>query len=259
MPDTSTPTPRTLGAIGLSLRALRLGLHFLIFFALFLTFPLHRRYLPKLAAWWERKLLRLLGLRIEIVGRLPDRACLVVSNHVSWLDIVLLGGLMQAAFVSKAEVRRWPLIGRFAELLGTVFLPRGQFKTGDATRQVNETLAGGQPVVLFPSATTLADLVPPRFHARMFAAAIEGGHPILPVAIHYLPESRSAPAHHAWATWTGSAELAPHFLRLCRLERLNVRVTVGEPISPVGVDRRQLAQSSHAAISRALLADANAG
>jgi 1-acyl-sn-glycerol-3-phosphate acyltransferase len=174
-----------------------------------------------------------------------------VSNHVSWLDIIVLGSLVDAAFVSKAEIGGWPIVGRFARHTGAVFFPRGAHRTGEAVEALRATLAAGRCAVLFPEATTRADLAPDRFHARLFAAAIEGGSPAQPIAIRYLPPDGST-GHHPRAPWINDAPLLGHFLTLCRLPRLEVRVTFCAPVSAGGRDRRGLAEDCRTAILAAL-------
>lgn len=186
-------------------------------------------------------------------GQPPAGGALVVANHVSWLDIIVLGSLLDAAFVSKLEVAGWPLVGRFARHTGTVFLPRGAYRTGEAAERLRTAMTGGRCVILFPEATTNADLAPSHFHARLFASAVAGDHPVQPVAVHYLPSREgTAAGHHPLAPWVDDADLLRHFLALFRLPRLDVRVTFCEPIPAAGRDRRGLAEDSRQAIVAAL-------
>ncbi|MDN5939120.1 MAG: 1-acyl-sn-glycerol-3-phosphate acyltransferase, partial [Salinisphaera sp.] len=165
-------TTARLGTFGLAVKWLRLGLHILAGLGVLVCLPLAGSRAGRLAAWWYRRLLVVLGIAICLEGELPDRGCLAVANHVSWLDIIVLGSLLDAAFLSKSEIGGWPLVGRFARYTGTVFLTRG----AGATRQVIGEMAGAlrdnRSVVLFPEATTGRELAPARFHPRLFAAAV---------------------------------------------------------------------------------------
>lgn len=250
------------------LRAAGLFGHFLTGLLVLLLLPVAGR----LAGWWYRRFLRLLGVRVQVRGRPPEGGVLGVSNHVSWLDIIVLGSLVDAAFVSKAEVGGWPLVGRFARHTGTVFFPRGAHRTGEAGEALRAAMAAGRCAILFPEATTNADLMPDRFHARLFAAAIETGHPVQPIAVRYLPpedvvrcplsvdreergtrnEERFSDGHHPLAPWVDDAPLLGHFLKLVRLPRLDVTVTFCEPIASAGRDRRGLAEDCRQAIVAAL-------
>lgn len=244
-------------------KSLRLGLHVLVGLVVLAALPLCGRRAGRLGGWWYRRLLRILGVVVQREGSAPAGACLAVANHVSWLDIIVLGAQLDAVFVSKAEIGAWPLVGGFARHTGTVFLPRGAGRTQEATAGLTRALASGRVVVLFPEATTNAALAPKRFHARLFAAAIEAGVPVQPLALHYLPEtfaarshsyntSAPAPAHHPLAPWVGEAAIRPHFKRLFRLRRLVVKLHVCPPIAPADYSRDALAQASHAAICAAL-------
>lgn len=218
-----------------------------------LILPLAGRRAGRLAAWWYRRFLRLMGVRLRIHGTPPATGALGVANHVSWLDIIVLGSLVDAAFVSKTEVGNWPLVGRFARHTGAVFLPRGAYRTGEAGERLHEAMAEGRCVVLFPEATTNADLAPSRFHGRLFAPAIDGGYPVQPIAVHYLPPAGTVEtSHHPYVPWVGNADLMGHFLTLFRLEGLEVAVTFCEPHHGHGRDRRGLAEDSRRAIVAAL-------
>lgn len=259
MPATSSAaTPARLGAWSSLAKGLRLAAHILVGFGVLLALPLAGRRAGGLAGWWYRRLLRILGVRVDIRGRHPDGPRLVAANHVSWLDIILLGGLLDAVFVSKAEVGDWPVVGRFARHTGTVFLPRGAGRTREATERLTAALRQGRSVVLFPEATTSAELLPARFHARLFAAAIEAGVPVQPVAVHYLPEGdAAAEGHHPAAPWVDEAGLAGHFAQVFKLRGLTARVTFCTEVPPLDRERRALASTSHQRILEALSAPAD--
>lgn len=247
-------TANRLGAIGTCLRALRLAGHvgvglFVLVALAFVRRPGH------LAAWWYRRLLRILGVQVFTSGQPPTGGYLVAANHVSWLDIIIMGSLLDAAFVSKAEIGQWPLVGRFARHTGTVFLPRGAGQTGLANQRLAEALTAERAVILFPEATTRGNLLPTRFYPRLFAAAVETGAPVQPVALHYLPDDESG-GHHPLAPWVDGEGLWPHFCRLFRLPRLRVRVSFCDPLPAAGQQRRALAEASLAAVSGALSASA---
>lgn len=245
----TTPQSRSPGRLSLAralLRGLRLAGHITVGFGVLLALSFAKRP-GHLAGWWYRRFLRIMGVTIETRGDTPNGPCVVAANHVSWLDIIVLGGLLDAVFVSKAEIGQWPVIGRFARYTGTVFLPRGAGQTREATRRLTEALDAGRTVVLFPEATTNAALLPERFHPRLFAAAIEAGAPVQPIAMHYLPE-RSEDRHHALAPWVDNGTLAAHFGRLFRLPRLCVRVTLCPTVATAARERRQVSEAARTAI-----------
>lgn len=254
MSATSLASPGAASPWRQSLKTVKFAVHCALCVLVVVTLPLNRRYLKQLSGWWYRRLLRILNIRVLVDGAAPTQALLLISNHVSWLDIAVYGGLLQPAFVSKAEVASWPVMGAAARALGTIFLPRGAFKTQETSERVAATLAAGQSVVLFPEATTGAAAVPARFHARLFAPAIDHGHPVQPVAIRYLPSDPQQLGQHPAAPWVDDASLGGHIRKLLRLDGITVQLTVCPAIDPQGKERRELAEQCHAQISQALSA-----
>ncbi|MFE8034420.1 lysophospholipid acyltransferase family protein [Thiohalocapsa marina] len=205
-------------------------------------------WLPGLVCWWHRRLCRCLALRVEARGE-PAHPALLVANHVSWLDIPVLGALGEVGFLSKAEVRRWPLVGRMSLLAGTVFLRRGAHQTAAAGQQLAAVVRSGRSMVMFPEGTTTDGrrLLP--FHPRLFAAALVPGAPwVQPVAIRYGDDG----APDAVAPFVGDDNLLRHLLRVLRHPGLSVRVTWLAPIDSAGRDRRGLAEAARDAIGAQL-------
>lgn len=137
----------------------------------------------RLTAWFLRRLSRALPFDVEVRGELPQGPHLWVGNHVSWTDIPLLGQLLPISFLSKAEVRTWPLAGWLAHKAGTLFIRRG---SGDSTllaRQLHRHLEAGRQLLIFPEGTTTDGQQVRTFHGRLLTGAIEAGVPLQPVAI----------------------------------------------------------------------------
>lgn len=204
-------------------------------------------WLPGLVGWWHRGLCRCLSLDVRPVGR-TETAGLLVSNHVSWLDIPVLGGLVPARFVSKAEVRTWPLVGWLAGLAGTVFLQRGGHQASAVARSIGTRVHGGELVAIFPEGTTHDGRAPGRFHARLFAAAAQGEARVLPVAIRYGRGAVPDPV----APYIGDDTLLAHLWRVLKHPGLSVTVTFLEPLASADLNRRQLAEHCRTAIADAM-------
>ena len=143
------------------LRGLLIGIFFLTMtpFLISVQWLLDKLRLPGwgfIATHYYRVLRRLLRINIRIVGEpVRDRATLFVSNHVSWVDIVVIGSIMPVAFVAKREVASWPLIGVTAKIQRTVFVDRKRRqRTGEAIAGMINRLASGVPVVLFAEGTS---------------------------------------------------------------------------------------------------------
>lgn len=126
-----------------------------------------------------------LGLRITCHGEPSRQPTLFVSNHVSWCDIPVLGGVLPMTFLSKSEVGQWPLIGWLARQAGTLFIKRGSGKVSGIVDQVADLLGNGQSVMIFPEGTTSAGMTVLPFHGRLLKAAQATGVPIQPVSIVY--------------------------------------------------------------------------
>jgi 1-acyl-sn-glycerol-3-phosphate acyltransferase len=217
--------------------------------------PLH--YAWKLAGArspWPRRFLcwvaRAAGMRARVIGTPLPRNVLFVANHESWLDILLLAGASGTAFVSKAEVAAYPLLGWMAGLNNTVFVARSERSAvrGQAD-QLRAALASGQPVALFPEGTTDggSDVLP--FRASLLASLFPplAGIALQPVAIDYGEAAQDI-------AWVGSeAGLANVKRVLARRGTNEVTLTFLEPLDPASAgDRKVLAERSRSAIVAAL-------
>ncbi len=134
---------------------------------------------------WMRIAGMVIGVRISRVGAVPRCGSLLLANHISWLDIVVIAALQPVRFVAKTEVRRWPIIGLLASAAGTLFLHRGK-RDGDngsqlVREQIAAALAAGETVLIFPEGTTSNGRVVRRFHARL----LPPGGPVIPLALAY--------------------------------------------------------------------------
>ncbi len=235
-------------------RGLRVLLHLLTGAAL-LAIPMalpralgHRPgWVSALTCWWYRRLCRILRIRVEAVGALAPRI-LLVANHVSWLDIPVLGAQGDIAFLSKAEIRAWPLIGWMSAVTGTLFIHRGAHQAREMADQIAARARAGQVVVIFPEATTSdgSRLLP--FHPRLFAAAQASGAGLQPVALRYGDPDRLDQV----APFTGDDKPWPHFLRVLKHPEIRVQVRFLPAIESAGLDRKAMAATCRRAIGDAL-------
>ena len=141
----------------------------------------------RIRQWWLRKVISIVGLKLRIKGDVDHKQpALWVANHVSWLDIPVVGS-EGAAFLSKAEVRKWPAIGWLGEKGGTVYIKRGgKNASQNASRQIAITVNGGDNMLIFPEGTTSDGNGMRRFHARIFAPAIDYKLPVQPIVVRYI-------------------------------------------------------------------------
>jgi 1-acyl-sn-glycerol-3-phosphate acyltransferase len=192
-------------------------------------------------AWWSAKMLRVLGLSLHVRGEFHDGPKLIVANHVSWLDIMAVHAVHpQARFVSKAEVRDWPVVRRLVDSARTLYLERERRR--DAMRvvhQVADALREGHTVAVFPEGTTGPghELLP--FHGNLLQSAISAQAPVQPVVLRYA--DRATPFTPA-ATYLGETTLRQTLWMLARGQGLALHVTVLPPQASEGASRRELAQ-----------------
>lgn len=187
---------------------------------------------------WARQMLQHMGIALDVGGRpLRQGPVLLASNHISWLDIVVIHATGHCRFVSKSEVRHWPLIGMLAQGAGTLFLERTSRK--DAMRVVHhmaQCLKDGEILAVFPEGTTGDGQSVLPFHANLLQAAISAGVPVQPVALQFIDPV------------TGKTSLAPCYVgddtlfhslwRTLRTPALRASVRFGEAQEANGRDRR---------------------
>jgi 1-acyl-sn-glycerol-3-phosphate acyltransferase len=204
-------------------------------------------------AWWAGKLLRLMGVQLQAQGLFRPGASLLVANHVSWLDILALHAVCpQARFVSKADVRHWPLMGWLVGAVGTLFIERERKR--DALRvlhQVADALRSGDTVAVFPEGTTGdgSELLP--FHANLLQAAIATATPVQPVALRYSEPGRPVSPTVAWV---GDATLAQSLWAIACADGLVVQVRALPPEASIHADRRALSEHLRRQVAAALAA-----
>lgn len=164
---------------------------------------------------------QLSGMKIRSSGTPHQGACLVVSNHISWTDIPVLGSLLPVYFLSKAEVRSWPVIGALAEQAGTLFIQRGDGKSSGVREQIEDQLHKQNNVLIFPEGTTTNGLELLKFHSKLIAAAINVESAIQPITLSYQNWS-GAPCMDT--PFIDDDEFPSHLWRLFSKPRTKVRV-----------------------------------
>jgi 1-acyl-sn-glycerol-3-phosphate acyltransferase len=185
-----------------------------------------------------------IGMQVVIEGS-PGDADAWVGNHLGYLDIVGLGTVRPAAFVSKADVRKWPIIGGLATRSGSIFLERERrMAVGRAVAAMSERVAAGVPVIFFPEGTSSGgDQVLP-FHASLFGPAVERGWRLAPFALGFEVVADGG----AEAPYWGEMTFGPHFFRLLGHGGLRMKIRFGETAA-VGVDRKESAQEWRGKVS----------
>jgi 1-acyl-sn-glycerol-3-phosphate acyltransferase len=183
-------------------------------------------------------------------GHAGPEGDMLVANHISWLDIFVINAVAPSSFVSKDDVKSWPVLGWLSERADTIFLERGSRRAAHRMgEQLQECLRQGQRVALFPEGTTSDGSHVLPFHGALMQPAVDAGCTVQPLVLRYLDGAGGvsrAPAYvgdktlwqtlHAIAA-APSLSAVPHFL---------------PPVSTAGTDRRHLAATLHRHISHAL-------
>ena len=208
--------------------------------------------------YYHRLVCRILGVRMEVIGPRPHKGpLLIASNHVSWLDIVVLSAVAPVSFVAKKEVSRWPLFGTLARLQRTVFVDRDRrHATGPSRNEMQDRLKGGEMLVLFAEGTSGDGRSVLPFKSAFFGAAELPGVLVQPVSLAYrghrnLPMTRRLLPSYAWY---GDMEMVPHLLGAARSGPIEVTVVCHPPLALSGeVSRKGLARHAEEQVRRGLV------
>ncbi len=206
--------------------------------------PALRQQRQRVTVLWFRSLLWALNVHLETDGDPVAGGSLQVANHISWLDIIVLGATGSTRFVAKAEIARWPLVGSLAKAGDTVFLPRGSHQSGWAAEVVGQRLAKGQSVVVFPEATTTDGTRTRHFYARFFAASISSGRPVQPIALQY----RVPGGEYMAVPYIDDMSFGQSLRALLQQPRIEARVSHQAAIAPEVQDRKSLARAARDSI-----------
>ncbi len=199
------------------------------------------------ASWLQqhcRRALRVIHVESHVAGPIPSNG-LLVCNHLSYLDILALVALTPAVFVSKHEVKHWPVFGWFARLAGTIFVHRGKrAATGRVTRVIEETLRSGVLVILFPEGTSSGGQTVMPFKSSLLEPATSRNFPVSVGCIRYeLDDGDPGEEICYWRDMT----LVPHVINLLskRVIRFSVRFA---PLREGSADRKELARQLHSEV-----------
>lgn len=196
---------------------------------------------------WCIGMMRVCGIRPVASGPpLPRGAALLVANHISWIDILLLHGVYPARFVAKQEISRWPLVGVLAGIVGTIYIQRGNADSRQrAQRRIAAFLRRGDKVAIFPEGGINPNPGVGRFHGRLMAAAIRTGAPLVPVALKYVRDRDL----HDLVVFGPGENFVQNLLRIMGQPPFKGLVVFGEQIPAVAGRRSDLARRSQQSVS----------
>lgn len=194
--------------------------------------------------FWGVATLKLFSMNVKIEGSPPSPPFLVVSNHLSYIDIPVFSAILDATFVSKIEVRSWPVIGFMARTLGIIFIDRR--KKSDVQRvnkKISDELNDLQGIVLFPEGTTSPGLEVMRFRPSLLEHAASSGMHVSYAALRYQTGKGD---QHAYKTvcWWGNVHMLKHLYMMGYNRNIDVKIRFGEG-SVSSDDRKVLASQLH--------------
>jgi lyso-ornithine lipid O-acyltransferase len=221
---------------------------------------------------FHRGFCALVGIRIHEIGtRTSDTPVLILSNHVSWLDICIIGARAPVVFVAKSEVAKWPVFGWLAKLQRTIFIERERRqKTGAAAQEIGDRMLSGDAVVLFAEGTSSDGMRVLPFRSALIGsvhhALGESTHhkqiTVQPMSLAYvgfggLPVGR---AFRENVAWYGDIDLIPHFIGILASGAIDVTVSWGEAVAyDMSADRKKIAREAEQAVRRMTTAALRAG
>jgi lyso-ornithine lipid O-acyltransferase len=232
---------------------------FVLFLLTLILFPfqlfayfLQGLWVKTLPVFWHTCVCRIFGFNIELRNQAhSEKPLLLVSNHISWSDIFILGSLTPLSFIAKSEVKTWPLLGLLARLQGTIFVNRSErHKTGAQTSAIAQRLKQGDSLVLFGEGTTSDGTFILPFKSSLFGAAnmaLDPNNPlssviIQPVCISYVTHYGISLGryHRPLVGWSGTVGLWSHIMQTIKARSIGVVVTFGEPINYTHLSNRKL-------------------
>jgi 1-acyl-sn-glycerol-3-phosphate acyltransferase len=207
----------------------------------------------RITQWWSAKMLRIFNIELAVHGvRLTGEGHRVViaANHVSWLDIFVINAAHPARFIAKSEIRDWPIAGWLCEKSGTIFVRRA--KRSDTARindEIHDALTRGAAVGLFPEGTTTPGDKLLKFHTSLFEPAVVNAAHVSPAAIRY---QRCDGERCLEASYHGDIGFSDSIRQIISQKSIIAEITFAPPIEAKGIERRELARRSEAAIAAIL-------
>lgn len=196
---------------------------------------------------WARLLILIMGVRIRSFNREPQGAFLLVCNHLSYLDIIVLQSQLDCAFVAKSEVATWPILGLIVRSVGTIFIGRRVGRHIQATlKEIQDTVAHGLGVVLFAEGTSTNGQTVSRFKSSLLETAAREKTPVRYASISYAVLPGEKPAEES-VCWWGDMTFSDHLYRMLQMPSIDANVIYGvEPIADS--DRHILAKKLWSAV-----------
>ncbi len=199
---------------------------------------------------WFRQGCRILRLNIQVSGQAYSGSAILVANHISWLDIVAIAASTPVTFVSKLDLKNWPIVGVLAKFSGTVFIKRGSsFSMHQTIANLVDVISSGRTTVFFPEGTTTTGIAVKKFNSGLFETAYRAACPVQPVAISYF---RNDEPDRDVAPYVDDDHFLKHLWTLLLRGKLNLQLDFLDEIQSDKHNRRELSQLCHSQISEVI-------
>ncbi|MGZ8918575.1 MAG: lysophospholipid acyltransferase family protein [Methylobacter sp.] len=197
---------------------------------------------------WLRWFSAIVNLHIVRDGELPERRALLVGNHISWLDIIVIGQYLPAYFVAKSDISSWPVIGYLARQGGTIFIRRGNKQHIKTTAEkMVWLLKQNSNIIAFPEGTTTKGDEVLHFHSSLFQPALLTRSAIQPVVVQYQGSAKEL------APFVGDDVFVPHLIKMLTLDKIEVRLSFLPVINSSGKSRHAVSIEARDMISEKVL------
>lgn len=213
-----------------------------------------RPYLIYVVSFCSKGMLEVLGIKVAVNKSIQSRTYLIVSNHLSYIDILIIASLHPCAFVTSLEMKRSPFLGQIITLAGCLFVNRkNKSKINDEIHNLRLALLSGISVVFFPEATSTDGGEVLRFKRPLFESSIATQIPILPLTINYqrVNQENFSLKNRDFICWYGDMDFFPHFISLLKQTSVEVSVTVHEAFTPGLMSSIEMAEHTHTLVKGA--------
>jgi len=211
---------------------------------LFSSIVTKRRWRSFILPTWSGGILRIMAVRLTVDGAIPAEPFILVSNHLSYIDILLYLKTIECCLIAKSDVRSWPVIGTLAHQAGTVFIDR---QTAHDVIRVDAIMTSlyqaGESIVFFPEGTSSRGATILPFRSALLSFPAKNDIPVHFASVSYITESRDVAASHS-VCWWGDMTFVDHFLNMLTLPRIDAALKFG-PESVTNSDRKALALELH--------------
>ncbi len=199
---------------------------------------------------WSRQLLAIFNVRLNLNSGPVLPGSVIISNHISWLDIFVINSLSPSRFVAKADIRSWPILGWLAAQAGTIYISRGsKSDLKRIYRYLIDQVEAGEQIAFFPEGTTASQGQVLPFHSNLFEAAIHAKVPVQPVALRYLNAMGEL---HPAVDYSGDTTFVTSLMNVLNGGEITAELHGLEFIASDGMHRRDLAKSARRAVAMAL-------